>query len=375
MGSARVAVERPLRVIPTYKPFLPPQALEHARKAIESGWISSQGRYVEEAAEALERRFGYPHVLLTSNGTTAMQLVALAAKALWPGQGRIIVPSNTYVAAWNPLVDTFGPDKLVAVDADLDTWNQRATECRDGDLLLAVHNVGNVVNVPKIRRDNPSLLIVEDNCEGLFGLHEGTPTGTASMCSAISFFANKTITSGEGGAFVTSSREVYDFAKQTANQGANPAQRYLHDRLGFNYRMTNIQAALLLGQLQIEADLRAKKKHVFDFYRLALPSERVKLQTAEQGTVPADWICGIRIVGSKGFDQASAFFAERGVDTRPMFYPISAHAHLKHVAYAEPLTNAETLHREGLMLPSYPDLTDDELEHVAKTVKSYSESL
>ena len=117
--------------------------------------------------------------------------------------------------------------------------------------VLIVHNLGNIVNVPRLKRLRPAIIFIEDNCEGLFGKYEGIYSGCseASLCSSVSFYANKSLTTGEGGAFFTNDSEIYEFIKSTYGHGMTK-ERYIRDRLAYNYRMTNIQAGFLYDQLE-----------------------------------------------------------------------------------------------------------------------------
>jgi len=365
-------------VIPIYKPFLPEEVKVYALDAIKSGWISSRGEYVERTTEALKGIFGYKHVLLTSSGTAAGHLTTIALRRFRPDIGRIVVPNNVYVAAWNTLLQEYSLDTLWAVDADIDTWcagtkgYQLAIQDPWRVAALVVHNLGGVVNVARMMNECPALSVIEDNCEGIFGAYNGHPTGTLSLASSISFFGNKTLTAGEGGAFVTGDANVYEYIARVGNQGATD-KRYRHDVLGYNYRMTNVQAALLYGQLLHVDEIRARKQFVFESYRAGLPLDRVVLQKSEDGTVAADWMMGVRVVGSRGYEDVERFMAERGVLVRPMFYPVHAHEHLREMTCAGAKI-ARLLHRECFMIPSYPEMTASEVSQVIAAVHAYARS-
>jgi perosamine synthetase len=193
-------------MIPIYKPFLNERNLKYAHKSIDSGWISSHGEFLDLSKNKLKEILNTKYLILTSNGTTATHLLAIALKFKHPNIKKIIVPNNVYTAAWN----CFMYDKnyeLIPIDSDLNTWNfdenQISEKIDDETAILVVHNIGNVVNVPKLKRKFPNTVILEDNCEGFLGKYESKYTGTESFASSISFFGNKTITSGEGGAFIT----------------------------------------------------------------------------------------------------------------------------------------------------------------------------
>lgn len=343
--------------------------MRYAHAALGSGWISGRGEYLERTTERLKLVLGHSEVVLTSSGTAAGHLVAITLKTA--EHPPIVVPNNVYVAAWNTLLQEFYAGQLVACDADEATWNMREPGETTGPLLV-VHNLGNIVNVPKLLRAQPWRTVVEDCCEAMFGSYENRPVGSAALCASLSFYANKTITSGEGGAFVTQSAHCADIARSAANQGATE-KRYVYDRPGYNYRMTNVQAAILLGQLSHHQEILIKKKHVFDIYRAELPSDRVVLQKHEEGTAPGNWILGVRVLGGE-YAGAERHFGEAGIEIRPMFPPIGRHDHLRQVR-CDSETVAALLSKECFMVPSYPELTDGEVARVIETVRGYARSV
>lgn len=376
-------------MIPVYKPYLPPGSLKHAHDALDSTWLSSRGKYLQMATERLQELLNVPYVLLTNNGTTACHLVAKAAFRFGNFSKRqIIVPNNVYVAAWNAFL--FDQDyTLLPVDACLDTWNVSikklsvAIESHPNADVLIVHNIGNVINVPFLQEKFPNTTFLEDNCEGFLGAYgvkengNFCSTGTASFASAISFFGNKNVTSGEGGAFITKNEEAYNLAKCMHGQGQS-SKRFVHSELGYNYRMTNVQAAILCGQLDVLQDIGDMKWSVFHTYREAFKDrEDVKIQEQMEGTMPANWMFGIRIPGSPGYEEAETYFKLRGIEIRPMFYPIFDHAHLKNHpdVYGCDCQNAILLNKECIILPSYPELNIGDQNHIIYTVNQYVKSL
>jgi perosamine synthetase len=372
-------------MIPVYKPYLPPGSLALAHDALDSTWLSSQGKYLQMATEKLQELLSVPYVLLTNNGTTACHLMAKSLSRICgvsDGKKKLLVPNNVYVAAWNAFL--FDQEyTLIPVDACLDTWNVSVKQLSatieaipDADVLI-VHNIGNVINVPDLQEKFPNVHFVEDNCEGFMGAYNNQLTGTASFASAISFFGNKNITSGEGGALITKDEETYHFAKRIHGQGQS-SKRFVHSDLGYNYRMTNVQAAILCGQLDVLHDIIDMKHSIFKLYRGSFQDrEDVKIQEIAPGTDPANWMFGVRIPGSPGYDQAEAYFKASGIEIRPMFYPIFEHDHLKNHpdVWGTDHRNAETLNKECFILPSYPELSLLDQDRIIRTVNQYIKTL
>jgi perosamine synthetase len=357
--------------------------------AIQSGWISNHGKYVGLATEKLKEVMKCKHAILMANGTCVTHCLFIALKHAHPAVTKIYVPNNAYVAAWNAARMEYSDCQLSVMRMDARTWNI----CTDEDYIatldpnaavLIVHNVGNVVNVPRLKRLRPDIVFVEDNCEGFLGKYDGQYSGTspASLCSSVSFYGNKIITTGEGGAFLTNDDAVYEHISKVYSQGMS-AKRYVHEVHAYNYRMTNVQAAFLYDQLCDLDAIIAQKTRVFETY-VALLNEhdlirsgRVRLYETEAGTQSTHWIFALRIVGNtKTVDETAAFFDANGIDVRPFFYPIHAHAHLSELT-GDNGDNGDNdavsvlLNQEIVMVPSSPDMTLDEQRRVVDTVHKF----
>ena len=369
-------------MISVYKSYLPEGSLRYAHDALDSGWLS-QGPYLEMAREMLSAIWETEWVILTNSGTAANHMMARAMKVKYPERQNLVVPNNTYVAAWNPFLEE--GFRLVPQDANIDTWNadlgdrthhinRIEFQLHRTNLILAVHNLGNIVNVPALQKRFPDTVIIEDNCEGFGGAYEGRPSGTASECFSMSFYGNKNLTTGEGGAFVTYDEEVYHYAHAVHGQGQS-SKKFIHNIYGYNYRMTNVEAAILVGQLEIRNEIFERKAAVFDYYKGRLKELGVEFQMAEEGTHPSNWMFAIRIPGNLNYERARDFFFEEGIETRPMFYPISYHLHL------HPRTNdrvskhcdeiATQLAREVVVLPSFPEITTVQQDYITDKVGEY----
>ena len=356
-------------MIPIFKLYLPKHVLKYAHDAIDSTWISSIGKYIQLSQEKLREIVGVKHVLLVNNGTSAVHLVAKALKFKYPHIRNIIVPNNVYVAAWNGFL--FDKDFVLnPIDANIDTWNFDTSKIDSPEAILCVHNLGNMIDVTSLKLKFPNAIFVEDNCEGFGGLYSGKHSGTESLCSAMSFYANKNITSGEGGAVYTNDNEVMDFITKVYNHGRSDIQ-FVHDALGHNYRMTNIQASLLYGQLVFLDEIKERKRFVFDNYRKLLQNnDNIVLQVIEKNTIHSNFLVGVRVLKNESFSNAYRFFYDRGIEIRPMFYPMSAHKHL--AQYSKDETNATLLSKQCFIIPNYPDLTLKEMDYIADTVKDFS---
>ena len=312
--------------------------------AINSGWISNHGEYIKKSTDLFQKYLNIKHVILMANGTCATHCLFLALKFKHPEINKIYVPNNCYVAAWNSVLMEYKQNIIEVMKMDINTWNIDTDEdyinfLDKGAAVLIVHNLGNIINVPRLKRLRPDLIFVEDNCEGLFGKYENISSGTSesSLCSSVSFYGNKIITTGEGGAFLTNDTEIYNYILKAYSQGLS-STRYLHDTHAYNYRMTNVQAGFLYDQLNdIETILEKKKKFFNNYEKMLEPlikAGKVALFKREDNTENSHWIFSLRIIDNPlSIIDTFEFFKEKGIDTRPFFYPINEHGHLKNIKY------------------------------------------
>jgi perosamine synthetase len=267
---------------------------------------------------------------------------------------------------------------LIPIDADESTWCvdiakliDVANTCDPDDTaILVVHNVGNIVNVPRLKSILKEHQFIEDNCEGFLGEYEDLPTGTKSLASSISFYANKTLTCGEGGAFITNDADIHALVYRQANQGQT-SERYVHDILAYNYRMTNMQAALLLSQLSLREEIQQKKSNIFEFYSKNLSNKYI-LQKISNGTKHSHWIFSVRL---KGCDYTSNIMPQcnKSFETRPMFYQMSKHKHLRKYSNIDDENVAKLLSKECFMLPSHPNLNENDLNEIVQVLNKIVE--
>jgi perosamine synthetase len=360
-------------MINIYEPNIAPYT-KSAIDAINSGWISNHGTYVEKSKALIQTTFNIKHAILMANGTCATHCLFLALKYKHPEINTIYVPNNAYVAAWNATLMTYEQSQLRVMKMDENTWNintDEITTLQPNSAVLIVHNLGNIINVPKLAERRPDLVFIEDNCEGFTGKYNGIYAGTSptTLCSAASFYGNKIITTGEGGVFMTQHTDIYEYINRVYSQGMS-STRYLHDVHAYNYRMTNIEAAFLYDQLVDLNTIILKKQQGFQRYKQMFSQlPLIKLFSIEEGTTPANWMFAIRIPNNpKTIPETIEFFRQHSIDIRPFFYPINRHQHLTTLASPQYDPIAERLNREVIMLPSSPNLTTKQQYHIAKTV-------
>jgi perosamine synthetase len=365
-------------MIPIYSPNIQLYT-NSAIDAIKSGWISNHGIYVEKATTLFKEIFNVKHAILMNNGTCATHCLFIALKYKYPNIKKIYIPNNAYVAAWNACFMEYDKTQVEVMKMDINRWNIDTGEeyiktLDNNSAVLIVHNLGNIVNVPRLKSIRPDLIFVEDNCEGFTGKYNNIYSGTSdsTLCSSVSFYGNKIITTGEGGAFMTNDDQLYDYMKKVYSQGMSQT-RYLHDTHAYNYRMTNIQAAFLYDQLNNFDEIISNKKKVFvnykNLFEPLIKINKVALFQSDYTTECANWIFAIRIIDNTlCIDELNKFFNDNGVEIRPFFYPISSHKHLSNIHFDD--NNSLKLSREIIMIPSSPSITIDEQKHVINTFYS-----
>lgn len=354
-------------MIKIYEPYKIAKSAKKIASLVNDNKLTCQNQDYEDLTKKLSSLFQVPTIPIF-NGTCATHLAFLALKNKVPNLKSIIVPNNVYVAAWNSMLMS-GNVNLIPIDADDKTWCVDLEKLREEISksnpeetgVLIVHNIGNIINVPKLMREFPRHTFIEDNCEGFWGEYEGKKSGTACLASSLSFYANKTITCGEGGALLIHP-DYYQHFLKVHSQGQTQ-QRYVHDVLAFNYRMTNIQAAMLIDQLNIVEEITQKKSLIFKKYRKKL-SKKFEFQISEENTTHSNWMFAVRVRGLNYHEDLKTL--DLGFETRPMFYPMSSHAHLTQFSREELV--AKILSNECFMIPSHPNLKNFELDMIIENL-------
>ncbi|WP_426993723.1 DegT/DnrJ/EryC1/StrS family aminotransferase [Methylomonas sp. CM2] len=346
-------------------------------ECIETGWISSEGPFVKRFEEEFAKRIGRKHAVAVTNGTAALDI---AVEVLNIGKGdEVIVPTFTIISCLHQIIRSGATPVLV--DCDPLTWNMDVKQVADKitprtKAIMAVHIYGLPVDMLPLQTlaQEHGLKIIEDAAEALGQAYCKKSCGSFGDISTFSFYPNKHITTGEGGMVVTDDDHTAEQARSLRNLCFQPAKRFVHDSLGWNYRMTNMQAALGIAQLE-RLDGFIKRKREIGLLYSNLLSDVKGLQLPPVQTAYAEnifWVFGVVLDKSLAIDAAHAMkqLSTKGIGTRPFFYPM----HMQPVFRKMNLFNnesysvAETLCKYGFYLPSGLALTDDQAREVVQAV-------
>lgn len=359
------------RLIPVAHPVFAGNEKKYVNQCLDTLWIAS-GEFISRFEESFARFCGVPYALACNSGTSALHL-ALMALGVGPGD-EVIVPTLTYVSSANavrycgarPVFADSGPRTMTLDAGDLEN---RITPRTKG--LIAVHLYGHPADMDAIGAiaARHGLFVIEDCAEAHGALYRGRRVGGLADAGTFSFFGNKIISTGEGGMVTTGSAALYQKMRLLGGQGMDPARRYWFTMVGYNYRMTNIEAALGLAQLeQIEKHLD-RRRAVAELYRRHLPEALVELPCEEDWARHAFWMFTVRVKPEAriGRDELMECLHGDGIETRPVFYPM----HLMPV-YEEPCASypvAEDIARRGLSLPTHGLLTEEDVVYIGKSIE------
>lgn len=364
--------------VPVNEPLLDGNEERYLLECIRTGWISSEGPFVRQFEEKFASRVGRRFGIAVCNGTAALEL-AVVALGIGPGD-EVILPAFTIISCAAAIVRVGATP--VAVDCDPNTWNMDVSQIAAlitarTRAIMVVHIYGLPVDMGPVLElaGKHGLEIIEDAAEMHGQTWKGQPCGSFGDISTFSFYPNKHITTGEGGMVVTDDVDLAERCRSFRNLCFQSKKRFVHEELGYNFRMTNLQAALGLAQLERLDEFVARKRHMGRCYRKLLadvPGLLLPLPATEY----ADnifWVYGIVLGEELGFDAEEAMkrLGELGIGTRPFFWPMHEQPVFRKMGmfFGVSCPVSERIARRGFYLPSGLALSDSQIEHVAKAVR------
>ncbi|PIT86645.1 MAG: hypothetical protein COU33_01975 [Candidatus Magasanikbacteria bacterium CG10_big_fil_rev_8_21_14_0_10_43_6] len=358
-------------MIPVAKPYIEEKEKEYVAQAVASGWVSSSGAFVDQFETQLAEYLGTAHVTSTSNGTAALHL-ALLGLGIGPGD-EVIVPATSFIATLNAIF--YVGATPVFVDVELKTWGidsakieKKITEKTKAIIVVHLYGYSCMIHEVQAITDKHDLFLIEDNAESLGASADGKKLGTIGTVGTYSFFGNKIITTGEGGAVSTDDTALMERITMYKNHGRKTNRNYDHQVLGYNYRMTNMQAALGVAQLeQIDMFLSERKK-IENIYREQL-ADNIIPQEDMPYAAHVNWFFSFRFKGSVDVPMVKKLLYEAGIDTRHIFSAMNTMPYLESFYQEQAFSHANLLHAEGMSLPTYVGLTEEETTYICKTLR------
>ena len=372
-------------MIPVNEPVIGEREYDYVMECLRTGWISSAGRFIDEFEQKWASYCGMKYGVAVSNGTTALQ-VAAGCLDLKPGD-EVIMPSFTIISCALAVVDNGGVPVLV--DSEPRTWCMDVSQVEAKitnrtRAIMPVHIYGHPVDMDPVLAlaGKHHLVVIEDAAEVhgaqyLSGRGTASPTwrrcGGIGDLSAFSFYANKLITTGEGGMVLTNDAAYAEQARALRNLAFRPERRFYHTHLGYNFRLTNLQAAVGVAQMERMEYIIAKKRWMGQAYTERLKDiPTIQLPVEEQWARQVYWMYGLVLNESTGLDATD--FARQleyaGVQTRPFFLGMHEQpVFLERGLFSgERYPVAERIARQGLYLPSGVALTESQLDQVCEAV-------
>jgi len=364
-------------MIPVSEPLFISSEKKYLAKCVDSGWLSSEGPFVQEFEQKFSRFVGKKYGIAVSSGTAALE-VAMGAIGLKPGD-EVIMPTFTIVAC--PLAVIAYDGVPVFVDSEPETWNIDVNKIEEKitkktKAIMPVHIYGHPCDIDRIMKiaRKYNLLVIEDAAEAHGAEYKGEKAGSFGDISCFSFYANKIISTGEGGMILTDNRKYVERAKTLRNLAHMKGKRFYHKELARNYRMSNLQAAVGTAQLKnIKKLIEIKRKNAKKYTERLKGISGLQLPVEKKIVKNVYWMYGIVLNESTGFS-AETFaqkLAAEGIDTRPFFYPLHLQPVFKKLKIKCKGTYpvAERIARQGLYLPSGLALRDWQIGKVCRAIK------
>ncbi len=369
------------QVISVNEPLVLEKEAKYVNEAVKSGWISSTGKFVRSFERQFAAYVGRSEGISVSNGTSAL-ILAIRALNL-PEGSEVILPSFTIISCalaciYNNLIPVF-------VDSEKETWNIDVSKIEEKithqtKAIMPVHIYGHPVDMDVILAiaKKHNLFVVEDFAEAIGSEYKGTKCGGFGDISCVSFYANKVITTGEGGMCLTDDEELAERLRRLRNLAFSPNERFVHYELGFNFRLTNIQAAIGLAQLErIEEHVKKKIWIGKTYNALLAPLQKkgiLQLPAEKEWALNTYWMYGVVLNRDAGPDAKTVMnhLAENGVQTRPFFYPLHKQPAFEKFKWyrEETLPVSENLYKYGFYLPTGLTLNQKSIERVAAVLKA-----
>jgi perosamine synthetase len=356
--------------IPISKPLIGPREKQLVLDALASGWVSSIGKYIDEFETNFAEYCGTEYAIAVSNGTTGLHL-ALAALGLGPGD-EVIVPDLTFVATANAVAYTGAKPVLADIDPDtlcIDPCSVKSLITKRTKAIIPVHLYGHPAEMDALIEigESHGINIIEDAAEAHGAEYRGCKVGGLGKCGVFSFYGNKVITTGEGGMLTTNDRKFYERARRLRDHAMSPERRYFHEERGFNYRITNLQAALGVAQLERIEEFLQRRREIMSWYDADINAgDGVRLNRVKNWAKSAFWMVCMEVdwLDEPRRDAFMRSLRAQGIDSRPYFHTLSSMPMYRQTVLPVAGRKSQT----GLNLPSFFDLTRKDVGRICDVV-------
>jgi len=368
------------KIIPVCAPLIREKEAQFVAECVRSGWVSGVSKYVEEFEERFARFCGGRYGVATNSGTTALHL-ALAALGVGRGD-EVIIPTFTMIATAN-VVEYTGA-KPVLIDSEPQTWNLDTAKIRRKinhrtKVIMPIHTYGHPADMDAMLEaaETRDLYVVEDAAEAHGAEYKGKRAGCIGDLGCFSFYANKIITTGEGGMIVTNNEELAEKARWLrAHAFGRQGKHFWHEAVGFGYRMSGLQASLGIAQLENIEEFISTRRNNAKLYNSLLSDlgDKITLPPEAPWAKSVFWMYSILIQDGLGISRNDLMksLEHDGIETRTFFYPVHQQPVYAERFQGEELPVAEELSKRGVNLPSGNNLTAEEVEYVCKCIKKYA---
>jgi perosamine synthetase len=369
-----------IKKISVSSPYLNGNEHAYVTDCLKTNWISSQGKYVKKFENQFSEYHENFYALAVSNGTTALHL---ALEAINIGiNDEVLVPDLTFAASVNAIMYTGAIPKLV--DVDPITWNicpksiiKNITQKTKA--IMVVHLYGNPCNMDEIMNiaDKYGLMLIEDCAEALGSYYNNKPVGVFGDVATFSFYGNKTITTGEGGMVLFKNKEPFERGTILRDHGMSKTKRYWHDIIGYNYRLTNIQAAIGVAQFEQLGDfVNAKIRIASTYNKYFSKYNYLQIPNQDPNTVNSFWLYTLLVTNDAPFsrDELINYLSSCGIESRPIFFPIHSMPPYINFGNSENLLNSQFISKTGISLPSSVNLTEENQDYICKSIIKFISS-
>ena len=364
-------------MIHLYEPQVDKKDIDNVIKALNNNELSGNTQPVSDFEDRIKDYLSVKYALACSNGTTSLHLSLMAAGVSKGDE--VIMPALTYIASANSI--SYIGAKPVLVDVDSESWQIDVTKINKKinnktSAIMPVHLYGGVPELDELIKvaENNNLKIVHDSAESLGSKYKNIKVGKFNDVSSFSFFPNKIITTGEGGLLATDNERIYEKALNLRSQGLKGKDEYVHNTIGYNYRMSAINAALGINQVEKIDHYVDRKKEIYEIYSSKLTKSGVKFQNFNNNQNSSYWLTVAVFDKKIDVTDLKGYLESKEVETRRVFMPIHMQEAYRGCFENESFPVSESIFQNGLCLPSYPNLTEKNIFFIIDSIKEYLNS-